>query len=119
MEKNSSENTSGEAEEQNADTAEVISFYELQRRKVLKRLQEERARAKREALASGVEPFSVDEALKYYRPDMALNEEQARCGMASLEHDYYSSGERTLAEWARKREEYDVYKDATGHGSCG
>lgn len=95
--------------------SEVVSIYEIERLEWIKRTKEEREEAKRKALASGVEPFSVDEGLKYYRPDMALNEEQARSSMARLEHNYYSSGARTLAEWGKKKEEYDVYKDSTGH----
>ena len=71
---------------------------------------------KREALESGVEPFSVEEALKYYYPDELTNDpDKIKSIMASFESDYYSSGARTLKEWAVEKEKYDIYKDSTGH----
>ncbi len=70
---------------------------------------------KRDAIAHGVEPFSVDEALKYYYPDeLADSEERVRKVMAGFEADYYNSGAKTIQEWAEERERYDSYKDSTG-----
>ncbi len=71
---------------------------------------------KRKAVASGVEPFSVEEALKYYYPDeLTGDEEKIKKVMAGFESDYYYSGARTLEEWARDREKYDIDKDSTGN----
>ena len=70
---------------------------------------------KRKALALGVEPFSVEKALKYYYPDeLTSDKERIRKIMAGFEVDYYSSGAHTIEEWAKERENYDVYKDSTG-----
>ena len=71
---------------------------------------------KREALARGVEPFNVDEALKYYYPDeLTGDENRIRNIVANLESEYYGSGFSTLKEWAEDKEKYDINKDATGN----
>ncbi len=69
----------------------------------------------REAIARGVEPFSVDGALKYYYPDeLTDDEEEIRESVEGLRYDYYYSGAMSMEEWAKEREEYDVNKDSTG-----
>lgn len=81
-----------------------------------KRRKKQKELRKKEALACGVEPFSVDEAIKYYYPDEWSSDiEDIKERLASYEDDYYSSGFMTLKEWGEDREKYDVYKDSTGH----
>lgn len=71
---------------------------------------------KRNAIENGVEPFSVNEALKYYYPDeLTGDEERIKNIVAGLESDYYYSNAKTLKEWAEEREKYDVTKDSTGN----
>ena len=75
------------------------------------------AMIKQAALENGVEPFDIDKALSYYRPDELTNDEETiRNNMAAFENEYYASGSKTIKEWAEEREKYDVYKDSTGHG---
>lgn len=70
---------------------------------------------KLKALARGVEPFSVEKALKYYYPDeLTGDENRIKKIVASFESDYYGSGFDNLKDWAEDREKYDVYKDSTG-----
>lgn len=89
---------------------EPISEEEKKRREKQKELR------RKKALACGVEPFSVDEAIKYYYPDEWSSDiEDIKKRLASYEDDYYRSGFMTLKEWGEDREKYDVYKDSTGH----
>ena len=63
-----------------------------------------------------VERYSVDKAIEYYYPDdFARNVDDVRKRLERLESDYYQSGFKTIREWAEDREEYDKYKDSTGH----
>ena len=74
----------------------------------------EKEQTKKKALALGVEPFSVDEAIKYYYPDEWSSDiEDIKSRLASYEDEYYRSGFMTLKEWGEYRENYDVYKDST------
>ena len=91
----------------------VVEPLSEEKRKLREKQKELR---KKKALACGVEPFSVDEAIKYYYPDEWSSDiEDIKERLASYEDDYYSSGFMTLKEWGEEREKYDVYKDSTGH----
>lgn len=68
---------------------------------------------KKKALSLGVEPFDAKKALEYYYPDdLTDNEAKIEASILSLESDYYYSGARTIKEWAKAREEYDLNKDS-------
>lgn len=87
-----------------------INFEEIRKRNLdyLKKL-------KKEAISNGVEEYSVDKAIKYYYPSWANDIEDAKKRLQNLESDYYRSGYKTLKKWGQSMENYEVYKDSTGH----
>lgn len=83
-------------------------YNEVMNRKVKEANDKYLQQKKREKLASGGEEFTVEKAIKYYYPEWADDEEDAKRRLANLEINYYCSEFYTLKEWGEYMEKYEL-----------
>ena len=93
----------------NTEEYTVVESFDIEKAKRMRDFELQ----KRKALSLGVEPFDTKKALEYYYPDdLTGDESEIEASVAKLESDYYYSGAKTIKEWAKDREEYDLNKDS-------